>query len=94
VLQQDCSWFYCNGLWRNAPCPVSLAGLAAYVQGFCTIGSSDPNATNVFTDMADYMVNYEIYATNGFQNGSSYQFNLQTNANQLTNDIIRLVNSH
>lgn len=92
VLQQDTSLFFCNGLWRNAPCPLALSGLEAIVQGFYT---NSPNPTTlmspstVYTNMLSYMSNYLQYAASGFNPANRPP--LQAAAIGLNNDIQNLV---
>jgi type II secretory pathway pseudopilin PulG len=83
VLQQDTSWFYCNGLWRNAPCPSANAGLNLMVQIFAT----NAPTTTVYADMTNYMSLYLQYSAGGFKNPSSVQAALVLAATKLNTDI-------
>jgi prepilin-type N-terminal cleavage/methylation domain-containing protein len=90
VLQQDTSLFFCNGLWRNAPCPVVLSGLEPIVQAFyANLAHGVGNPKNVYGDMTNYMGLYLQYSTSGFN--PIYRASLQTAATGLTNDVQNLV---
>lgn len=94
VLQQNSSWFFCNGLWRNAPCPVSFAGLGTNVQAFYT-SDANPEATTtpstIYADMTNFMNLYLQFAAGGFQEPSAAETSLQNAASKIKNDTQNLV---
>jgi prepilin-type N-terminal cleavage/methylation domain-containing protein len=85
VLQQDTSLFFCNGLWRDAPCPIGIGGLESIVQAFYN-NLSNPTTgippTTVYSDMINYMSNYVQYATSSFN--PAYRPAVQAAANSLS----------
>jgi prepilin-type N-terminal cleavage/methylation domain-containing protein len=82
VLEQDSSWFFCNGLWRNAPCPadLSLTGFESTVQNFFNV-----NLT-VYNDMTNYMGLYLQYANGNFLSVSA-RLSLQNMTGKLNDGI-------
>jgi len=82
VLEQDSSWFFCNGLWRNAPCPadLNLTDLEVKVQTFFAINPK------LYIDMTNYMSLYLQYANGNFLSASA-RFALQGTATTLNTAI-------
>jgi prepilin-type N-terminal cleavage/methylation domain-containing protein len=82
VLEQDSSWFFCNGLWRNAPCPadLNLTDLEAKVQAFFAINPK------LYIDMTNYMGLYLQYANGNFLSVSA-RLDLQGTASTLNTAI-------
>jgi type II secretory pathway pseudopilin PulG len=91
VLQQDSSWVFSGGLWRNAAVAASGSGgsgtygsLQAIVQSFVT-NSAPPGATitpsQFYSDMTNFMSNYIIYANSGFNANTPAHLELQALAN-------------
>ena len=93
VLQQDTSWFFCNGLWRKAPCPsdLSIDTLGSIVQNFYNnVSHNGMNPTTIYSDMTNYMGLYLQYAAGNFKNGAA-QISLKNATTQLKNDVNTLV---
>jgi hypothetical protein len=68
VLQQDVSWVFSGGLWRNAPVPVSPQSI---VQNFYTNAPNTNTSpwmypTTVYNDMTNYMGLYVLWGNSGF----------------------------
>jgi hypothetical protein len=88
VLQQDVSWMFSGGLWRNAPVPVSPQPI---VQNFYT---NAPNTytspwmypTTVYNDMTNYMGFYVLWGNSGFNN-AAFKSSLQAASTVLSNDL-------
>jgi prepilin-type N-terminal cleavage/methylation domain-containing protein len=94
VLQQDVSWVFSSGLWRNAPVPVSPQPI---VQNFYTnapnpYSTNAPNPIKVYSDMTSYMGLYDSFAASGFTN-FTIKGNLQAACTNLNRDL-SLILSH
>lgn len=93
VIQQDASWFFCNGLWRNNRCPsddLSLSSLQAVVQSFFSLNLSN---SLVYADMTNYMGLYLQWAKVGFQKNDPLHTLLQAATTQLNSGINNIVSS-
>jgi len=92
IIQQDTSWFFCNGLWRNAPChgDLPLTSMQAMVQSFFSLSLSN---SLVYADMTNYMGLYLQWAKIGFPKNDPFHTLLQAATTQLNGDINNLITS-
>jgi prepilin-type N-terminal cleavage/methylation domain-containing protein len=91
VLQQDVSWVFSGGLWRNAPVPVTQQSV---VQNFYT-NTTDPislmSPVTIYNDMANYMGFYVQWGNSGFNN-AAFKSSLQAACTNLNKDLNLILN--